>query len=339
MRSLALFALSLFVSSGAVADEIPGTQIAHGNWFGAAYTFDDGTFSHCVVSAEYNHGNTLYFSVNIDATVSVGVASPNEVFTPDQEFPVALYVDRRAPFYGTATAIDSSFAILSIADFERALDSFRRGQTLVIQSPFGEVLFDLTGTSRALAMVFECAVQNQHYRAPAPAIATNQVDPALLMQVATGNITTLGVTDFAFLTEAEVLELFPNANASGQRIFWSSPSLGLLSGVIVGDRADGLDLKAGDGQDLAMLASLCGGDFVTGARQVLGAAVEMREIRAACSSGSDSSEHYLTKFFLGEKVVYSWFWFEGSQVPSETAPDRKQMSESAALQTASFLAE
>lgn len=157
--------------------------------------------------------------MNSDGTVKVGVISPTDVFTPDQEFPVALYVDRRSPFYGNAVALDSSFAVLNIADLDRALDSFRRGQMLVVQSQFGEIPFDLSGTSRALAMVFDCAVQNLNYRAPASAAVTNQVDPALLMQVATGNITTLRVTDFAFLTEAEVRELFPNATTSGQRIF------------------------------------------------------------------------------------------------------------------------
>lgn len=341
MRSLAIFAVSLLMSPLAWADEIPGTQITYGNWSGAAFTYDDGTFSHCVVSAGYNHGNTLLFSVNGDATVNVGVISPTEIFTPEQEFPVALYVDRRAPFYGTATALDTSFAVLSIADFDRALDSFRRGQTLLVQSQFGEVPFDLTGTSRALAMAFDCAVQNLNYRAPAPApaIASSQVDPAILMQVATGNITTLGVTDFAFLSAPEVLELFPNADPAIQRVFWRSPSLGLLSGVMVTQHDGVSDLKAGDANDLALLASLCGGDFVTGVRQLPAVKVDMREIRAACTAGENSSEHYLTKFFLGENIVYSWLWFEGSQALAEGAPERKQMSESAALQTASYLAE
>jgi len=339
VRSIASFALSLGLASSAMADEIPGTQIAYGNWSGAAYTFDDGSFSHCVVSAMYNHGNTLLFSVNGDATVNVGVISPTEIFTPDQEFPVALYVDRRAPFYGNALALDTTFAVLNIADLDRALDSFRRGQTLVVQSQFGEVPFDLTGTSRALAMAFDCAVQNLSYRAPAPAIATNQLDPAVLMQVATGNITALGVTDFQFLSGAEVSELFPNADPSVQRVFWRSPGLGLLSGVMVTQRGEVTDLKVGDANDLALLASLCGGDFVTGVRQLPEVKVDMREIRAACTAGENSSEHYLTKFFVGESIVYSWLWFEGGQAPGEGAPERKKMSESAALQTASYLAE
>ena len=66
-------------------------------------------------------------------------------------------------------------------------------------------------------------------------------------------------------------------------------------------------------------------------------AVDMREIRAACSAGEASSEHYLTKFLLDEKVVYSWLWFEGLNLSTDGVPERKEMSESAALQTASYL--
>lgn len=339
MRALLACLLVVFSPAASFAEEIPGSQIYHGNWSGAGYTFDDGTFSHCVVSAEYVHGNTLLFSVNIDATVNVGVISPTETFTPQQTFPVALFVDRRQPFFGNATAIDSTFAILTIEDFDRALDSFRQGQTLIVQSQFGEVPFDLTGTSRALAAAFDCAVRNQSYRAPDNSTAANTVDPAILMQVATGNITALGVSDFAFLTETEILELFPDAQPDAQHVFWQSPSLGLLSGVIVAEKGDVADLKAGDAQDLAMLATMCGGDFVTGVRQLPEARVAMREIRAACTVGEETSEHYLTKFFLDDKVVYSWLWFEGEQVQSDSAPPRKQMSESAALQTASYLSE
>lgn len=339
MRCFALFALSFFMSHAAWGDEIPGTGIVYGNWSGAAYTFDDGTFSHCVVSAVFNHGNTLFFSVNEDATVTVGVSSPTDIFTPNQEFPVALFVDRRAPFYGNAVAPSPTFAVFNIADFDRALDSFRRGQTLVVQSQFGEVPFDLTGTSRALSMAFDCAVQNLQYSAPAPAVANHQVDPAILMQVATGNITALGVTDFTFLSGAEMSELFPNADPSVPKVFWRSSNLGLLSGVVVGSRDGASDLKVGDAEDLANLAKLCSGDFVTGVRQLTEVAVEMREIRAACTTAESSSEHYLTKFFVGENIVYSWLWFEGGKAPAEGAPERKKMSESAALQTASFLAD
>lgn len=333
---------AVFAPALATAQEIPGTFISYGNWSGAGYTFDDGTFSHCVVSAQYVHGNSLFFSVNVDATINVGVATPQETFAVGQQFPVVLYVDRRQPFYGTATATDPSFAKLTIQEFDRALDSFRHGRTLTIQSQFGDIPFDLTGTSRALAEVFQCALRNQGYRAApvaAAAAPTSQVDPAILLQVATGNISALGVTDFTFLTEEEFRSTFPEATAGMQHVFWRSPSLGLLSGVMVIDKGAATDLKAGDAADLSTLANLCGGDFVTGVRQLPDVGMDMREIRAACTTEGAASEHFLTKFFLGDKIVYSWLWFDGDRVKAETAPDRRSMSESVALQTASYFKE
>ena len=94
---------------------------------------------------------------------------------------------------------------------------------LRVQSKFGEVPFDLTGTSRALAAVYQCAVSNQAYRAAPAPVAASSLDPAILMQVAAGNITALGVSDFAFLTAAEISEMFPNTRTDIQRVFWRSP--------------------------------------------------------------------------------------------------------------------
>lgn len=339
MRYVTSVVFLLVCPAFAFADVIAGSRFAYGNWSGAGYTVDDGTFSHCAISAAYNHGNTLLFSVNGDASVSVGVSVPSDTFAPNEKFPVALFVDRRTPFFGTANAINSGFAVLTIADFERALESFRRGRTLVVQSQFGDIPFDLTGTSRALAMAFDCAVKYFDVLPLVPVGVPDQIDPAILMQVATSNISALGVSDFVFLTEQEMGEVFPNASSATQKLFWRSQSLNLLSGVVVANKGDTSDLRSGDANDLSSLATLCDGDFVTGARQLPDAKVAMREIRAACTHEGTNSEHYLTKFFVGQKIVYSWLWFSDQQLASEAEPTRRQMSENAALQTASYFTE
>ena len=339
MRFKSAFLSLLAMTCVAQAEVVPGSQFSHGNWSGAGYTDDYGSFSHCAISTSYVSGNVLIFTVNIDATVNVAVSAPVETFMAEETFPVALIVDRRAPFYGNATAMDQKFAAVNIADFDRALESFRRGRTLVIQSKYGEVPFDLTGTSRALAATFDCAVRNQYYRSTPPQPTSVQVDPALLMQVAAGNITNLGVTDFTFLSAQEVAELFPDSDGTIQSVFWRSARLKMLSGVLVAQRAGATDLKAGDASDLAFLSGICGGDFVTGVRQIATEGREMREVRAACSSSGDMDEHYLTKFFFGDKIVYSWLWFEGADTNSSAMPSRDELSESSALHTASYLAD
>ena len=113
----------------------------------------------------------------------------------------------------------------------------------------------------------------------------------------------------------------------------------MLSGVLVAQRAGATDLKSGDASDLAFLSGICGGDFVTGVRQIANEGREMREVRAACSSSGEMDEHYLTKFFFGDKIVYSWLWFEGADTNSSAMPPRGDLSESSALHTASYLAD
>lgn len=338
LRFASVVALSVLPTT-VLSATIPGSEFSYGNWQGAAYTFDsDGTFSHCAMSAVYNHGNELIFTVNVDASINVAVLAPVDTYVPNEEFPVALYVDRREPFFGNAFAVDNRLATLKVNDFPRALESFRRGRTLMIQSKYGEVPFDLTGTSSGLAAAFGCALKNQNYRSAPPPVATNQVDPAVLMQVATGTITTLGVTDFSFLSGNEIKELFPNADPNVQMVFWRSPSQNILSGVVVGP-STGQDLKADDAQDISYLATMCQGDFVTGARQLDNAAFDMREIRSACTTSGGMSEHYLTKFDFDGKRIYSWLMFEPGTSSQSTPDARRTMSESAALQTASYFVE
>ena len=90
------------------AAEIPGSEFSFGNWRGAAYTNDEnGEFSHCAVNANYISGQTLLFSVNSNATVSVGLANPDWHLRDGERFAVRLEVDRRAPFSGYAYAVTS----------------------------------------------------------------------------------------------------------------------------------------------------------------------------------------------------------------------------------------
>ena len=114
--------VSLFSASNSFADLIPGSSFNYGNWYGNAFTNDaTGEFSHCAISASYNSGDILYFTINSDVTVSVAVSNPTLNLTANQTFPVSLTVDRRQKFFGTATAISREMATLTIDDFANAM--------------------------------------------------------------------------------------------------------------------------------------------------------------------------------------------------------------------------
>lgn len=340
-----LFAALALAASPASAEYIAGSEIGFGNWHGAAYTFDEtGRFSHCAVSASYLSGDTLYLSVNENATVTVGIESPGLNMVPGQEVPVTLYIDRRAPFYGRAYAVNPTFATLILADFEAALTALQKGRLLVVESAVGRGTYDLTGTYRALNETLNCAVRHLDYAsspavpaapaaAPIAETAVAPVDKTILFQVATGMIADLGMTDFQYLTEAETKALFP-----GDAVAWNSPSMGMLGGVVAVS-SDGLtDLKETDGADISFLGKDCNGDVATTSRNVSMADYQSRELRSMCVEGGQSTETFLNKTLVGGTVLYTLLVF--NQAASVNEPQQRQaLSEKAAIRAASFIKE
>ena len=105
--SIAALLLLSFGAQPASSEEIPGSQFGYGNWSGAGYTYNDtGTFSHCVVSAAYASGDTLFLSVTDGATVVIGISNPSFRFKPGFTFPGMVEIDRRARFAARITAGD-----------------------------------------------------------------------------------------------------------------------------------------------------------------------------------------------------------------------------------------
>lgn len=337
-----LFAFFVLLASPALAEYIPGSDIRRGNWNGAAYTYNEtGKFSHCVVSASYVSGDTLYLSVNQDATVTVGVQSPALRMQQGQEIPVTLYIDRRPPFYGRAFAVNSDFATLNLPEFEAALAALQKGRTLVVKSAVGTSTYNLTGTYRALNETLNCAVNHLNYvsapSAPSqsvePAVSAHAVDKTLLFQVATGMISDMGVSDFVYLSEAETKAIF-----TADAVVWKSPGMGILGGVVA-IAANGIgQLKETDAQDFAFLSNSCEGEVATTARNVSMVDYQSRELRSICVDASQATESLLNKTLVGGTVLYTLLIFD--QVSKVSEPKKRQeMSEQAAIRAASFIKE
>ena len=331
----ALFLSILFGFTPAVAEQIRGSSFGFGNWNGAAYTSDaTGEFSHCVISADYVSGDTLFFSVNSDASVSVAVSSPNLNLLEGQQFPVALYIDRRAPFYGTATAISAEAAVLHITEFERALRDLRKGYVLRVESPAGAGVYNLTGTYRALEATTACAVRYLDYAdAGTQPAQEDTFDRTVLFQIATEMIAEMGITEFRYFNEAETRDLFV-ANA----VLWSSETSGVLGGVTIVP-ADGItSLRDGDGGDIAFLTKDCDGEVATTARNISMEALEARELRSLCVTDDSQVESLLTKTLVGDHVLYTFLAF-GGDAAGYAEEARPKLSEGVALRAASYVKE
>lgn len=336
MRIMSYIAASLvlaFHAFPAEAEQIQGSQFSSGNWNGAAYTFDaSGEFSHCAISASYKSGNTLYFSVTRDASVTVGVSGPALGLEEGMKFPVTLAVDRRKPFYGTATAVSSNLAFLTIADFDAAMTAFKKGYTLRIFANGGQGVYDLSGTFRALEAARNCAIMYYNHRSkPSTASTRNEVvDPAIGYQLATSMISDLGVTDARYLTKDELQQIeLPGA------VYWVSNDTGLSGGVMFFDVAEGYELRTHDAVATEYLSRDCDGDIASTVQQV-DAEFPARQIRVLCLSDDQQYEAYLTNSLL-EDVRMVTLLMHHSDVGGAAPEKLKERSTDLALRNAKFV--
>ena len=350
-------------AGGLCAAEIIGSSFTSGNWEGAAYTFDDtGMFSHCAVSVEYVSGDLLVFSVNSDVTVTVGVVSDRFNFTPGEEFPVSLHVDRRKPFQAWAAAVDYDFLSFTIEDFHNAMDALTRGQSLSVSSYTELGSYDLSGSYRALEGARNCAIDQLEnlergivpktypaapapggtapsgtVPAPTPAPAPTP-DPApglladrtVLFQIATEMIAATGARQFRYLDASESREI------GGQdSVFWVSDEAGIMGGVAILP-FQGTSLRETDSGDIGFVSADCAGDVATSARTVALDGLEAREIRGLCVGTSGSVETLLTKVLVGDTVVYTLLAF-GDGAAATTSRDRQGISKDVALRAAAYI--
>ena len=351
MRPLALAAAaSLFLATAAPGGEIVGSAFTSGNWEGAAYTFDDtGEFSHCAISVGYVNGDYLYLSVNSDATVTVGVESPGFRFRPNESFPVSLHIDNRRPFNGTATALEETFIIVTIHDFQGAMRALTQGRGLRVEGRTQLGNFDLTGSYRALEAARQCAIDQLDFAArggvpktlapsepaapppPATAAAPPATDRTVLFQIATEMISEIGAPRFRYLDASESREI-----AGQEAVFWVSEEAGILGGVVVLP-LEGAALRESDPGDLSFVSADCLGDVATTTRSMTLEGLEAREIRALCVEAEGNVETILTKIRVDDLALYTILAF-GEGAVADSSQARRQLSESVALRAASYVA-
>lgn len=316
------------------AGEISGTEFAHGAWEGLGYFNDEtGKFSHCVVSAVFNSGDTLYLSVTNGATVVVGFSNPAFRFGEGESFPVSVHVDRRSPFYARATAVDGSTAFLELEDFDAALDAIQKGLNMQVRSDRIVGGYSLKGTNGALDKALQCAFDNLEYthNSSTDAPQYSNVDKTILYQFATQMISEISALDFRYLTNEELVELgWENG------VFWYSEELDVLGGTLVAN-GGGDNLRMTDPEDIGYLSGLCQGDFASKAVDVTSSDIEQRQVTGICINGDDRTEYIALKTSMGPDSLYNIFMF-GPDSGSEQA-QRQEVADGVAIYAAGFAEE
>jgi hypothetical protein len=157
-RALIALALSVtaFAGQSAFADQIPGSQTNVANWSVGAYA-KEGKFSHCAMSATYNSGITMLYSVSGNYTWRVGWTHPSWNFSKDQSVDIVVFVDSAGPYYLKATALSKDVAVAGLPAQGAALDVMRKGYLMTVHAVGNTYKFNLDGTYAALTEIVNCA--------------------------------------------------------------------------------------------------------------------------------------------------------------------------------------
>ena len=313
--------------------QIKGSAFYSGNWQGNAYTSNKtGIFSHCAISTQYKSGYTLLFSVNANSSLTVSLAHSEPIFKGIKDFPLTLQIDRRQPIYSKARYISDKQIGLTLPDMAQAIWAFKKGRLLTIKSYLGDIPFYLDGTFKALDESYECARKYFNYKLPLQA-SKKSIDNSLIYQAVTTMITDLNLKKFSFIPEADVSTILPGST-SKNTVLWEAFDRKLIGGVQYLYEPEVKDLKSTDPSDMSYLSSLCGGDVMTGARNISGTDNKVRELMSVCDDENGVRNTFLTKFRYDDYTFYNFFEIDSS-IKEITNP--KAVSKNLSLKVVKFI--
>ena len=177
MRSLA-FAAALFAATGALAQDIPGSDFATGFWAGAAQNDPSGQFQLCHVSIGYSGGETLWLSLYADDIVTVLLAKPGVTYKTGQSFATQLMTEVSLPTYGTGVAVDPAYVGMSLTGIDASIEFLTQGSYLRMLGVGIDQSFDIRGIGAALSLARACVqdrTSGNLVKAPAGAAAVPEM--------------------------------------------------------------------------------------------------------------------------------------------------------------------
>lgn len=157
-----IYALSITLFLGSVSGPARAApQWSVGDWNGNSYVDRAGAFSHCIMSAMYNSGITLYFMLFRNDDLFIGVAAPDWSLNPHSPYTMTLVIDgktiRSAP--GTVLRYDTKRLWLALGKDRKTRERLRWGLMLRLLQGKRNYGFQLTGTALALKRLETCVRQ------------------------------------------------------------------------------------------------------------------------------------------------------------------------------------
>jgi hypothetical protein len=232
----------------------------------------------CIMGGTFQDGTRLSVIVMSDKLEwAIGLSNQSWRLAKGKSTDVAAYVDRRFIASGKAEHFTDKIAILPLGGVA-AYQALRAGHRLDIQTPYGNLNFQLKGTAKAMMAVVNCASSLR----PQPNQQTAQQQPS---------------PNFALVPQAELATLVTNllnsAGATGYRLDPPNPDQAHVSyllgdgtrGTVVAARGQTKSADDYTGVVIARASQQCAGEFVSAKKAVPSVdGSVVREVLTTCRS-------------------------------------------------------
>lgn len=168
VRRISILIAALFLGGLAGGAPPAAAQWSVGAWVGNSYVDRAGGFSHCIMSAKYNSGITLYFLLFRNHDLFIGVSAPDWSLSPHSPYTMTLAIDgetiRSAP--GTVLRYDTKRLWLALGKDPKTRERLRLGYKLRLLQGKRDYAFQLTGTKVALKRLDQCVQKGNESKSP-----------------------------------------------------------------------------------------------------------------------------------------------------------------------------
>jgi len=158
MRIILTLCVWLGLLVPAAAQNYKVTDLSVGNWSGGAYlNRKTNEFAYCGMFASYKSGIGVHFAIDNDSEWRIGFNSQKFQFRSGNSYSIAYTIDGSPASSLTGVAKDTNFIVVELPSKSALFDQFRYGNMLTVSVAGSIHQFRLEGTSRALAVLLDCA--------------------------------------------------------------------------------------------------------------------------------------------------------------------------------------
>jgi len=320
--------------SPVAAEQIAGSDFSSGNWSGAAYTFETGEFSHCVIAAPYVRGETLFFSMTSDGHIVIGVTNPTWNMQVGEEIDVGIYVDKYSPDFAKAEVIEKTMARVILPASNSIVQKIRLGHVMRIDTVQGGLDFSLAGTAKALDRTLNCATHHirlSKTRPSVPGTKEHTESPDLpigrdeLVIIMTNVLNQSGISGYKVLLKTEIpeeLKFYP--------VVWTKDeTIGTANVIRLSDQT----INDYSSLIVATDARGCAEDFASGTSP----SSDKSAVRIFTACATASSRMVLNYSLIQSGDLVFVFAAGGTYSLSQDSPDQSDEVVESVLRNASFI--